>query len=442
MGSSTSSIPTEPIVAAAAIAGALGYGYVHYFRPAAASGDQDAYSGGNVGASNAPFTLRGQKKRGRKLQLPGDATLRNLDILDGPIVPGSLSVSTSASSKTRERQRQALPQPRQEQRGREAPAAAPAQSRDVVPGGFDGTADDARDKPQEQPQPPLEQVQVQQQQQHVSVGTTKKPKKKKGKKTAVTSDLSSTSSPAVSQSLTTSTEGVVGKGKKATASASVAADAVDAHDERWTRVEARRKKAPVHPQDGLSETAEPTAADVTTSDAGITTSVTGNSSPVTERTTEDELRSDLDESALEASPSSLQDAPPHIVPVRPPPGEKPAKGFTWEDYEGVRVDEDASSEEDGGWGVVRSRRKPNKVVSEGAGGATGTATTTTGSQSQTKKQRQNAQKREALKEAKREREAQQQAALATHKRELEHARTVEQVAPTSKRTGSRFDSLG
>jgi hypothetical protein len=86
----------------------------------------------------------------------------------------------------------------------------------------------------------------------------------------------------------------------------------------------------------------------------------------------------------------------------------------------------------------------DKAVSEGAGGATGTATTTTASQSQlqTKKQRQNAQRREALKEAKREREAQQQAALATHKRELGRARTVEQVAPTSKRTGSRFDSLG
>ncbi len=95
--------------------------------------------------------------------------------------------------------------------------------------------------------------------------------------------------------MATSTEGVVGKGKKASASASVAADAEDAHDERWTRVEARRKKAPLQPQDGLAETAEATAADVTTSDAGITTSVTGNSSPVTERTTEDELRSDLDE---------------------------------------------------------------------------------------------------------------------------------------------------
>jgi len=173
----------------------------------------------------------------------------------------------------------------------------------------------------------------------------------------------------------------------------------------------------------------------------------------------------LRRNALEASQSSLQDAARHVAPVRPPPGEKPAKGFTWEDYEGVQVDEDASGEEDGGWGVVRSRRsqfpllsvlsesirteifpsliEPNNAVVEGAGGVTGTATTTAASQSQpqTKRQRQNAQKREALKEAKRERDAQQQAALATHKHELVHARAVEQVAPTSKRTGSRFDSL-
>ncbi len=155
------------------------------------------------------------------------------------------------------------------------------------------------------------------------------------------------------------------------------------------------------------------------------------------------------------------------MPVRPPPGEKPAKGFTWEDYEGVQVDEDASGEEDGGWGVVRSRRsqflflsffvlsesiklntsfftEPNKTALEGAGGATGTTADTAASQSQaqTKRQRQNAQRREALKEAKREREAQQHAAFATHKRELERVRVADQAATTPKRTGSRFDSLG
>lgn len=58
----------------------------------------------------------------------------------------------------------------------------------------------------------------------------------------------------------------------------------------------------------------------------------------------------------------------------------------------------------------------------------------------TKKQRQHAQKREALKEAKRERDARQQAAFAAHKRELEAARRADQAA-SSKRTGSRYDSL-
>ena len=79
-------------------------------------------------------------------------------------------------------------------------------------------------------------------------------------------------------------------------------------------------------------------------------------------------------------------------------------------------------------------------MSEGTG--TG-ATTTTASQSQplTKKQRQNVQRREALKEFKREREAQQHAAFTAHKRELDRARAAEQAAPP-KRTGSRFDSLG
>ena len=61
-------------------------------------------------------------------------------------------------------------------------------------------------------------------------------------------------------------------------------------------------------------------------------------------------------STMEVSAVSSQGAPPPVVPVRPPPGEQPAKGFSWEDYEGVQVDEDASEEEEGGWGVVRSRR--------------------------------------------------------------------------------------
>jgi len=268
----------------------------------------------------------------------------------------------------------------------------------------------------------------------------KKLKKKKGKK-AVPSEPLASATGVSSLAASTSTEGgaarsedvaPTGKGKKASMPAS--ANSTDAADERWTRVEARKKKPSAPLQDGLAKLE---TADVTTSDAGITTSATGNSSPVTERTTEDELPSEVDGSVMEVS--SLQDAPPRVVPVRPSPGEEPAKGFTWQDYEGVQVDEDASGEDDGGWGVVRSRRKPNKAALEG--GAEAATITASQSQPQTKKQRQNAQRREALKEVKRERGAQQQAAFAVHKRELERARAAEQ-APAPKRTGSRFDSLG
>jgi hypothetical protein len=62
------------------------------------------------------------------------------------------------------------------------------------------------------------------------------------------------------------------------------------------------------------------------------------------------------------SASSLPHAPPRVVPVRPPPGEQPAEGFTWDDYEGVRDDEDASSEDDSGWGVVKSRRSQSLYI--------------------------------------------------------------------------------
>ncbi|KAI0255691.1 hypothetical protein BJV78DRAFT_566320 [Lactifluus subvellereus] len=425
MGSATSSIPAEPIVAAVAAVGVLGYGYVHYVQPTAQSDDADAdgnATGGTVASKAIASTLHGQKKRGRKLQLPGDATLKNLDILDGPgpvpkrPVPAPVREPASISA-ARQRQQQ-----QQQQKQQQHPAD---RSQDVVPGGFNGavaSSDEVRDA---QPQQGQEQP------------AKKQKKKKGGKRTTVPapSELSSasasasTSVAATSQLASGSTEGTawidvpsatVAKAKKGLASESV--DETHGQIERWTRVEARKKKA-VPPQ--------ATATDATTSDAGITTSVTDNSSVVTERTTEDELPPELDD-VLEMSTSSLPDAPPRVVPVRPPPGEQPAKGFTWDDYEGVQDDEDASGEDDGGWGVVKSRRRPNKAASGEA--------TTSDPQPLTKKQRQNAQRREALKEVKREREAQQQAAFVSHKRELESARMAEQA--TTKRTGSRFDSLG
>jgi hypothetical protein len=286
MGATASSMPAEPILAAAAVVGALGYGYVHYVQPVQHSDNTDDHVDANVSNTSAAVasSLHGQKKRGRKLQLPGDATLKNLDILDAPPVHASRSASASSAAGTRQRQRQQQQQLTQPQW--EAPVAQP---QDVLPGGFDGevqSTDDARH--------------VSQQQQQLTSAAPKKLKKKKGKKAAAAnpSGPSSTSgagsSPLASSTLTEGATAAaaapVGKGKKVSVSASAVADT---HDERWTRVEARKKKAPVPTQDDAG--AGVALADVTTSDAGITTSATGNSSPVTERTTEDELPSELDE---------------------------------------------------------------------------------------------------------------------------------------------------
>lgn len=49
-----------------------------------------------------------------------------------------------------------------------------------------------------------------------------------------------------------------------------------------------------------------------------------------------------------------------VMRVTPRPGEKPASGFSWGDYEDVVVEgggNDADGEDDGGWGVVKSRSR-------------------------------------------------------------------------------------
>jgi hypothetical protein len=245
MGSANSTIPA----AAVAVVGALGYGYVHYHQPSRAGGtDTDV-------DTNAGTVLHGQKKRGRKLQLPGDATLKNLDFLDSPPTP-PLPPATTPPVPARPRQQTA---PRSQ-----------GNAGDVVPGGFEGgnVSDDAHRSYLPPPRP--------------SKSMVVKEKKKKKKVVADPASI-----PADAGAVPTPT----GTGKTEKAQVSVPAGATtDASDERWTRVEARKKKAAVSPQDGLSR-----LTDATTSDAGITTSVTGNSSPVTERTTEDELPSGLDE---------------------------------------------------------------------------------------------------------------------------------------------------
>lgn len=128
-----------------------------------------------------------------------------------------------------------------------------------------------------------------------------------------------------------------------------------------------------------------------------------------------------------------------VMRVQPNPGENPAPGFSWADYEDVQVAaaEDADGEDDGGWGVVKSRNRNSMshffapLFSVDLFRIEPERPPQTDSQPQsgsemTKKQRQNAAKREAQKAAKAEAEAQRLATLSKHKRELEKTRIAEQ----------------
>ncbi|OCH96389.1 hypothetical protein OBBRIDRAFT_787464 [Obba rivulosa] len=217
-------------------------------------------------------------------------------------------------------------------------------------------------------------------------------------------------------------------------------------EESWTRVEPRRRTTPQQAVqvEGSSSAAHP--REVSTSDAGVTTSVTDNSSPIAERTEDDENlayfgggqasenRKTLAEKLLPRPRKTgvddmleTSDYPTlsRVIRIPPRPGEKPATGFTWGDYEDVddsRITaDDADGEDDGGWGVVKSRSRSRTAKSPTAQTPTQTAPETI-----TKKQRQRAAKRDAEKAAKAEADAERLAILAQHKRDLERERMAEQ----------------
>ena len=108
---------------------------------------------------------------------------------------------------------------------------------------------------------------------------------------------------------------------------------------------------------------------------------------------------------------------------KPAPGEQPAKGFTWNDYEGVDADAEGEGEHsaDDGWTTVPSRSRPAS--------AAGAAKAGSGAEDAepTKKQRQHAAKRDALKAAKEDAERDRLARLAKHKRELERVRSEQMI---------------
>ncbi|KAI9062623.1 hypothetical protein FKP32DRAFT_1593288 [Trametes sanguinea] len=279
-------------------------------------------------------------------------------------------------------------------------------------------------------------------------------KKKKGKKASspVPQDAQSDSSATAPESSTAPAR----KQRKSTTPKPTAAATAD--DDGWTKVQTKKKvqpKAQTAQGDVANSSAPDRPLEISTSDAGITTSVTANSSPVTERTEDEshslladsrpsvpENRRTLAEKLLpkprKTGVEDLLEEPDHpqlarVMRIQPRPDERPAAGFSWADYEDVddsrATADDADGEDDGGWGVVRSRRSRPKQPASGQAQA---STQLKAPETLTKKQRQHAARREAEKEAKAQAEAERLATLAKHKRELEKARIAEQSKSSKK----------
>ncbi|GAW09346.1 protein [Lentinula edodes] len=223
--------------------------------------------------------------------------------------------------------------------------------------------------------------------------------------------------------------------------ASLASLATDT-DGEWTRVTHRADK--IHTSSIAGGT----------SDVGQATSITtGSSSPVDTRTEEEEDGEDEEEDVLGGSSErhplakrllpkprktgvedmlARSDYPSYSRVMRVQPGDKPAAGFSWGDYEDVVGGDGPSGEpdadgaeadrEDDGWGVVKRGGRPKNKVSTSFEQTVPTSRTATAPETMNKRQRQNAARREAEKSAKADSERERIAALARHQRELDSAR--------------------
>ncbi|KAF8812886.1 hypothetical protein BYT27DRAFT_7182243 [Phlegmacium glaucopus] len=226
-------------------------------------------------------------------------------------------------------------------------------------------------------------------------------------------------------------------------------------DGSWTRVGSGRRDTE------LSKIST-TSLGATTSDADTGfTPRTGDSSPIAGRGTESEEPSSflLDIGSRDAGENRRKTLAEKLLPkprktgvddmletpdyptlsrvmrVQPLPDEKPALGFSWADYEDVRVTTDGGENdadgEDDSWGVVRSKRQRVDRTSTLSSSSHHPHQAQRATETMTKRKRQNAQKRESEKAAKAEAEVQRLAVLAKHKRELESIRALEQYSSKS-----------
>ncbi|GAB1518518.1 hypothetical protein RhiTH_001578 [Rhizoctonia solani] len=191
-----------------------------------------------------------------------------------------------------------------------------------------------------------------------------------------------------------------------------------ANDGAWTRVETRKRGG---------------KSGAVLSD-GLTTSVTGTEDEAEEQVKQPTLAERLLPAGRKTGVEDMLETPQYpevarVMRVKSEGEPQPAPGYSWGDYEDadenkvVSMDDDETDE--GGWGVVKSRKpKRSQTVTQ----ASSQAKSSSDPSALTKKQRQNAAKRDATKAAKADAEEDRVAKLQAHKRALERERIAEAYA--------------
>ncbi|KAG8214961.1 hypothetical protein J3R82DRAFT_8354 [Butyriboletus roseoflavus] len=224
-------------------------------------------------------------------------------------------------------------------------------------------------------------------------------------------------------------------------------------DSSWTHVDRHRLKTSRSvdgqvggPTDAMGVTSSDVAS--TTSDSpvvermdGVTTDIRGARADLVQRTLAEKLvprpsKTGVDDMLEQPDFPTLA----RVMRVQPPADETPVPGFSWEDYGDVVeenvLNDDADQEDEGEWGIIKSRHHTRSSQMTMTSNSTSHASTAT--ETMTKRQRQNARKRELVKSARAEAEAMRTEGLAKHKRELERLRIIEQ----SQRGGGKRPSGG
>ncbi|KAF8511813.1 hypothetical protein BU17DRAFT_96872 [Hysterangium stoloniferum] len=230
-----------------------------------------------------------------------------------------------------------------------------------------------------------------------------KEKKKKGKKAAASGNPSESVTP------------VAGPSRPSTAPHAAA-------DESWTRIETRKKST----------------QSMAASDAGITTatSVDDDVSEPLNKTGDEGSKRPSKTLAEKMLPKGRKTAVDDMLEssqypelsrvMRVTHEEQPATGFSWGDYEDANDVRgvDADGEDDGEWGIVKSRGRAKHTQSTSSSGVL--APPSRGPETLTKKQKQHAARRDAVKTAKADIEKDRLARQEKHRREAEKARIEEQ----------------